>query len=541
MFGLSLWNNGASTPKRSSTLKPAPLPPKLTTTTPSDYPPQVTQDAQWEHIKSGSPSSPDVDDEATPESLGYSQVDSRDHPPSLPLPSLQWNEEREQLRQQFDAALDAQRKAESDRDRWERKVIELRSREREREQDGSSARNRRERERDKEKEPGAAAIVVTDALKEENEKLKTMLQQQTKQLDAAREEMKQEHSQLQSEAEKLKGEVDAARGAHKEEAETLKMTLQEHVQRIEYLTVDRDRLRKDRESVRGNLSAQIDQLRLMHAKETEEFKTTLEEVNRDRMQAHSELRKVRKSLDGYAPKLDEALREIDRLRRELFNTKESSRMAAELKQRLGIQSKELYDAREESSTLKKEFNQLVTLLEDRTSELKGAQSFLTTADAFSGVEVTSTLQRLNAEVLQSTAFMAESMVELFFHETTPQVSKTDEQLAACKRASAAIGGVVVHFLGTKKHGDDPILIQIAFQAYLTYRLRWIACAWIIGGDENHNEFIDAIYQSVHEKGEWSLLKNKLPDEILTHMIRGTGDRWPLARPHAWARPIDAIR
>ena len=501
----------------------------------------MAQDAQWEHIKSGSPSSPDVDDEATPESLGYSQVDSRDHPPSLPLPSLQWNEEREQLRQQFDAALDAQRKAESDRDRWERKVIELRSREREREQDGSSARNRRERERDKEKEPGAAAIVVTDALKEENEKLKTMLQQQTKQLDAAREEMKQEHSQLQSEAEKLKGEVDAARGAHKEEAETLKMTLQEHVQRIEYLTVDRDRLRKDRESVRGNLSAQIDQLRLMHAKETEEFKTTLEEVNRDRMQAHSELRKVRKSLDGYAPKLDEALREIDRLRRELFNTKESSRMAAELKQRLGIQSKELYDAREESSTLKKEFNQLVTLLEDRTSELKGAQSFLTTADAFSGVEVTSTLQRLNAEVLQSTAFMAESMVELFFHETTPQVSKTDEQLAACKRASAAIGGVVVHFLGTKKHGDDPILIQIAFQAYLTYRLRWIACAWIIGGDENHNEFIDAIYQSVHEKGEWSLLKNKLPDEILTHMIRGTGDRWPLARPHAWARPIDAIR
>ena len=541
MFGLPLWNNGASTPKRSSTLKPAPLPPKLTTTTSSDYPPQVTQDAQWEHIKSGSPSSPDVDDEATPESLGYSQVDSRDHPPPLPLPSLQWNEEREQLRQQFDAALDAQRKAESDRDRWERKVIELRSREREREQDGSSARSRRERERDKEKEPGAAAIVVTDALKEENEKLKTMLQQQTKQLDAAREEMKQEHSQLQSEAEKLKGEVDAARGAHKEEAETLKMTLQEHVQRIEYLTVDRDRLRKDRESVRGNLSAQIDQLRLMHAKETEEFKTTLEEVNRDRMQAHSELRKVRKSLDGYAPKLDEALREIDRLRRELFNTKESSRMAAELKQRLGIQSKELYDAREESSTLKKEFNQLVTLLEDRTSELKGAQSFLTTADAFSGVEVTSTLQRLNAEVLQSTAFMAESMVELFFHETTPQVSKTDEQLAACKRASAAIGGVVVHFLGTKKHGDDPILIQIAFQAYLTYRLRWIACAWIIGGDENHNEFIDAIYQSVHEKGEWSLLKNKLPNEILTHMIRGTGDRWPLARPHAWARPIDAIR
>ena len=57
-------------------------------------------------------------------------------------------------------------------------------------------------------------------------------------------------------------------------------------------------------------------------------------------------------------------------------------MAAELKKRPSIQNKELHIAREESSALKKEFNQLATLLEDRTSGLKGTQSFLTTADAF---------------------------------------------------------------------------------------------------------------------------------------------------------------
>ncbi|KAF8131809.1 hypothetical protein EV363DRAFT_1164450 [Boletus edulis] len=137
--------------------------------------------------------------------------------------------------------------------------------------------------------------------------------------------------------------------------------------------------------------------------------------------------------------------------------------------------------------------------------------------------------------------MSESMVELFFHKTPPQVSKTDEQLAACKRASAEIGGALVHFLGTKKHYDDPILIQIAFQAYLTYRLRWIACAWIIGGDENHNRFIDAIYHSVHEKaevqaiaGRWraltrahvpstSLDDSQLAFQIATKIISGLGD------------------
>lgn len=509
MFGL--WGSGTSTPKRQSTLKPAPLTPKLTTATSPEYPPPGAHDAQWEHVKHGSPSSPDVDDEGTFENLGFSQVDSRDHPRGTltpiptpapaPPPLPRWQEEIDQLRQQLDASVAAQRKVENDRDRWERKVMEMRSNtrsERDREKDGSSTKHRRERERDKEKESGAAAAAATDALKEENERLKSTLLQQTQQLDAAREEMKQ----ARSEGEKRKGELDDARGTHKEEMEALKASLQEHARRVEHLTVDRERVRKDRESIKENLSTEIDQLKLTHAKDSEQLKIALEEVNRERIQAQSELKKVRKSLDAYAPKLDESVREIDGLRRELLNAKESSRKAAELKQRLDIQNKELHSAREESSVLKKEFNQLVMLLEDRTSELKGAQSFLTTADAFSGVEVTSTLQRLNAEVLQSTAFMAESMVELFFHETTSRVSKTDEQLAACKRASAAIGGVVVHFLGMKKHEDDPILIQIAFQAYLTYRLRWIACAWIIGGDENHNRFLDAIYQSVHEKGEW---------------------------------------
>ncbi|KIJ10005.1 hypothetical protein PAXINDRAFT_31645, partial [Paxillus involutus ATCC 200175] len=200
--------------------------------------------------------------------------------------------------------------------------------------------------------------------------------------------------------------------------------------------------------------------------------------------------------------------DIEQLRRELSHDHAKT---AELRQRYDAQSKELKTARDESSALKREFNQISTLLEDRTSELKGAQSFLTTADAFSGSEVTNTLQRLNAEVLQSTAFMAESMVELFVPSMTKLDSKTDDQVAGGKRVSVLIGGAIVYFLGTKKHKDDPILIQIAFQAYLTYVLRWIAAAWIIGGEEDHNQFIDTIYQSVREQeaqaiaGRWRAL------------------------------------
>lgn len=502
MFGL--WGSGSSTPKRSSTLKAAaPLTPKLTTATSPEYPPPVTQhDAQWEHVKHGSPSSLDIEDDTTYERLGYSQVDNLR--PAPPGGTSQWQQEIERLRQQVDAALAAQRKAESDRQKWERKVLEMRAglrSERERERDGASAKSRRERERDKERDPDSSAVAIADALKEENETLNSTLQQQTQELNTAREVMKQERLRLQSDLERVKGELDATRVVHKEEVERLKMNSQEHAQRLEYLTADCDRIRKERESVRGKLNAEIERLKVTNAKEAELTKKALEGVNRDRTQAYAELSKARKSLDLYAAKLDNSVHEIGALRSELTNQKDWHRRATELEDYLKVQDKELGTARHESSTLKKEFRKLETLLDDRTSELKGAQSFLTTADAFSGAEVTSTLQRLNAEVLQSTAFMAESMVEQFFIEVASQASKADEQLAACRRASAAIGDAIVHFLGTKKHKDDPILIQIAFQACLTYHLRWIACAWIIGGDEDHNRFINAIYQSVHEKGQ----------------------------------------
>ena len=696
----SFWS---SHPKRNSTPKPTPpsLTPKFTTTTSTfpEYPPRPAHDTQWEHVKPGSPSSPDVDDEGTFERIGYNQVyggarsrgvPPQPQPPPTPpppppappsVPLLQ--EERDRRYQQLDTSLAAQHKAENDIHAGRK--------------DESLARKRRERIGGEERESSAAAVgAEMDALKEENEKLKTMLQldaareeikqerlqlkseaekldavreeikqervqlkseaekldaarnevkavrsqlqseaeklavareemkeersqlksevekldatreetiqersqlqseavkldaareemkqersqlqyetekldvareemkqerlqlqSEVERLDAAREEMKQERSRLQSEVERLRGESRAAHEVHKGEVERFKMSLQEHVQRVEHLSVNLERVRKDRDSIRGDLNGEIERLKLTHAKETERARMTLEEVNLDRTQVYLELRKVRKSLDAYTPKLHANLCEIENLRHELSNAKDSKsvasaklkqrldlqdkelnsareesstlrkefaqllalledrtselnsakdsqRVSAKLQQRLDVQSKELDTAREESSALQKEFTQLLTLLEDQTSELKGAQSVLTTADAFSGAKFTSTLQRLNAEVLQSTALMAESMAELFLHETTTQVAQTDEQLAACKRVSGAIGDAIVHFLGTKKHKDDPILIQIAFQAHLTYHLRWIACAWIIGGDEGYTRLVDAICPSIHEKGE----------------------------------------
>ncbi|KAI5991785.1 hypothetical protein EDC04DRAFT_2587261 [Pisolithus marmoratus] len=151
----------------------------------------------------------------------------------------------------------------------------------------------------------------------------------------------------------------------------------------------------------------------------------------------------------------------------------------------------------------------MALLDDRTSELKGAQSFLTTADAFSGTEVLNTLQRLNSEILQHTAFIAESMIESYMPDKVPV--QTEEQMAGANRVTGVIGRAIVHFLGAKKHKDDPILVQIAFQAYFAHVLQWIARAWNIAGDETQNRLIDQIYERVRDteaqaiSGRWRAL------------------------------------
>ncbi|KAL4079004.1 hypothetical protein J3A83DRAFT_4086569 [Scleroderma citrinum] len=105
--------------------------------------------------------------------------------------------------------------------------------------------------------------------------------------------------------------------------------------------------------------------------------------------------------------------------------------------------------------------------------------------------------------------MAESMIEMFISEKSSP--KAEEQTAGARRAAGVIGRSIAHFLGTKKHQDDPVLVQIAFQAYFAYVLQWITRAWIIGGDEVQNRFIDGIYEKVRDSeaqaisGRWRAL------------------------------------
>lgn len=349
---------------------------------------------------------------------------------------------------------------------------------------------------------------VDAVLKEENDGLKATVRRQTEETERLR-------KKIRDDCERFSAEKIATESMFKDEIERLRSTLQQNVRQVDVVTVERDRIRRDRDGIVTSLTAENERHKATLAKHAEEFKAALEEMNRDRVQAHSDLHKLRKTLDNYSAQLEGSFMHNEALLKENKELRAKVKQIPDLIRQREALARDIEVAREESSTLRKEYGQMTALLDDRTSELKGAQSFLTTADAFSGTEVLNTLQRLNSEVLQHTAFIAESMIESYMPDNA--LMKTEEQMAGATRVTGVIGRTIVHFLGTKKHSDDPILVQIAFQAYFAHVLQWIARAWNIGGDETQNRLIDDIYEKVRDteaqaiSGRWrALTRGNIP-------------------------------
>ncbi|KAF8141961.1 hypothetical protein EV363DRAFT_1149814 [Boletus edulis] len=107
--------------------------------------------------------------------------------------------------------------------------------------------------------------------------------------------------------------------------------------------------------------------------------------------------------------------------------------------------------------------------------------------------------------------MAEWVVENFTFQT-PTTDQMTTQNAEETRTLETLGTRFMQLLGTKKHKENPILMEMAFRAYLIYELYWVASPWSIGEEEqSHNVYIDAIHQRIQEaegqavSGNWRAL------------------------------------
>jgi hypothetical protein len=224
-----------------------------------------------------------------------------------------------------------------------------------------------------------------------------------------------------------------------------------------------------------------------------------EEVIRDMKAA---LQTTRTDAQRMRDELNKKRSENDKLRQEMEHLKGSTNMLRSLEAKLQETESMLASTRHTLDTTTNELKamseqnaQLHTLLNDRTFELKGAQSFLTTADASSGADVISVLQKLNAEVLQSAAYMAESMVDTFSFESGGVRNQN-----AHAAVTGLFGQSLAHYLATKKHKDDPLLIQITFQSCFVQFLGFVICSWTLPGDDVNRMFANT-YERMRRGGE----------------------------------------
>ncbi|KAF9047807.1 hypothetical protein BJ165DRAFT_1403443 [Panaeolus papilionaceus] len=133
-------------------------------------------------------------------------------------------------------------------------------------------------------------------------------------------------------------------------------------------------------------------------------------------------------------------------------------------QRMELNMREKARAAEENQV------QLQALLDVRTNELKGAQSFLTMVDTYSGADVVKMVEVLNAEIFQTSAYMSELVEEVLPDEAVRvrwEDCLTPEALAGVR---AEVGEELVAFIGRKgpEIRDDTLPLQIAIQSILVW-------------------------------------------------------------------------
>jgi DNA repair exonuclease SbcCD ATPase subunit len=239
--------------------------------------------------------------------------------------------------------------------------------------------------------------------------------------------------------------------------------------------------------------------------ELEAIKRSMGEMIQERDEAKDEIMQKGDALAAVQQERDTLNERMEELSQQLRLATDriaalKSRIAQEegqtsgLRQQLTRSETEMQIVSNELAQTKTRHSQTTALLDTRTLELKGAQAFLTKADSMSGADVVRMVEGLDAEILQTAAFIADH----FIFEEKRDV--TEEVQAAIERLVELLGPTIVDLLGTTEHAHDPTLIQLACQASMAVYSRWIILAWDFD-DNNYDQFLKHIYMTVQGAGE----------------------------------------
>jgi hypothetical protein len=247
-----------------------------------------------------------------------------------------------------------------------------------------------------------------------------------------------------------------------------------------------------------NLREELEVIKKSMAELTQERDKARDEI-REKSDALAAVQREREALNG---PMEEMTRKFKFLAEEIgtLNTQlgQAQGEMDDTKKQLDRREMEMRIANTELEHIKVKHSQTTALLETRTAELKGAQAFLTKADSTAGADVVRMVEGLDAEILQTAAFMADHFV---FEE---KQNMTDEVQEAVNRIAELLGPKIVDLLGTTEHANDPTLIQLACQATTIAFCRWTILSWDFD-EPDYDQFLQHIYMTVQQAGELTVV------------------------------------
>ncbi|KAF5374677.1 hypothetical protein D9615_008989 [Tricholomella constricta] len=250
--------------------------------------------------------------------------------------------------------------------------------------------------------------------------------------------------------------------------------------------------------------------------EISELRRALKAAQLDAQAKNEALAALRKELEAMKCQVQEEQRVLD--------TAQRHNLA--LGEQLSGQTRENQVHKDELARLGEKHAQTLALLDVRTMELKGAEAFLTKADALSGADVILMVNALNAEIYQTAAIVAESF-EFKAEEGGDEETRTQEEVAAMEEvyvsAGEIVGAPMLDLLRSSKHHEDPTLVQIAFQAGMTAYSNWIFTSWDFEDPEDNNG-LSRIYDRIRHaeeqavSGRWRALTRAHIPRMANHEL-----------------------
>ena len=172
-------------------------------------------------------------------------------------------------------------------------------------------------------------------------------------------------------------------------------------------------------------------------------------------------------------------------------TSRSALLAAELAEGRGITS-----AREKDmEALRARLSSALSTLESQSADLANMRTFLPKPDSVVDTDAIKLVGRLNAEIFQAAALLAEACSSV---KTRP-IQDIDNHTAST-RVKEMFGTKFVDLVQNVPHENNPAVLRIAFQACIVVFADWISAAWHFQADPAP-QFFGEVYRNVWLDGK----------------------------------------